>query len=240
MTISLKMRFIIAILMGVMASGLTAIYLRGEEKRIQERFKMTTVLCTKRFVPSGQLLSGELLEERQAPVVYLQPTAVFSKKEILSAQGAALYKSRDNFMKGEQITRSKLIPVSEGIGLSWSLPAGTAAMALRLDLARAVAGLVQPGDHVNVICASEMSGRSAHTVTTEILKGVPVVAVDDAVWDPDGAPLEKTPNKDLPSDSILVTLAVPLKQTAAFTLAADRGRLTLALLPSAEGGEHKK
>jgi pilus assembly protein CpaB len=219
--------------LGIIAAVVTAVliqtYLQRAERKLETRFKMTTVLTAKRYISVGKNIGADLVAETEIPVAYVEPGALQSLTELKDQKGALPWKSRIGLMKGEQITKSKLFRVEDALSLAWTLSPGHNAVSFRLSLEKAVSGLVQPGDRVNVFCTMDPQPGWDATETREILHRALAVAVEDRVWDPSGAGIEKRDPKNVANDSILITLSLTPREAALAALAMDKGRISLAL-----------
>jgi pilus assembly protein CpaB len=197
------------------------------ERQVAGGARTVPVLVMRKAVPAGQVVAPESVEERQIPAAFVEPQAVRERRDIAGAR------SRLPLEPGEQLTRSKLASAKSRLGLSWTLPPGRRALALRLPAEGAVAGQVVPGDWVSVLAAV---GRNIGFAP--VVDRARVLAVQDRVWEPGGPP--SSPQNGLGNESILVTLMLTPEQAARVALAADRGRLTLALVSPLDAGETER
>jgi pilus assembly protein CpaB len=228
-----RWRLAASLMFGVVVAIVTQIYFSRTEHRLQTRFTLATALRAKRFIDRDHAVTADLVEEVSIPGEAVQPTAVRSKKELLDAAGRdGAYKARTAFLKGEFLMRSKLYQDNAAQGLGWLLPSGQTALALRLAPEQAVAGLVQPGDWVHVLCTIQPSVDRA--LTRIILRRVQILAVGDQIYDAAAAALTKNTSKNMANDTLLITLGVTPAQAALAALASEKGKLTLILAPSLE------
>lgn len=191
-----------------------------QEKKRHDQEKMTPVLVAKKFIPGGRVLGEGMFQEINIPAAYAQPSAIQSKNELMDESGRLHFKTRIGLLKGEQITKSKLLDEKSAAGLAWVLSPGQAAFTIRLPLEKAVGGLLQPGDWVQVINIGEKSAQMLFELTQ-------IIAVQDRIID--AAPTEKAPNESSTNDTILVTIGVTPSQATEVAWAAERGRIALAL-----------
>jgi len=221
MGLSLFMGFLVAV--GAWA------YLEQAERKMKNQYTMTTVLQAKKYIKEGKNIEPHLVEEVPIPVAYLPPTALKTKSDLLNTKGEVLYTARVGLLKGEHISKSKLFEAGSLRSLAWTLSPGQTAVSIRLNPEQAVAGLVQPGDSINLYATfDEQPGISA-VQSRLLLSRVLVLAMGNQVWDPSGVSMKKTTDATSSVESLIVTLAVTAEEAGGVALASDRGRLLLAL-----------
>ncbi len=225
-----KLRGIVCLGLSVVVGGAVWIYLRRAEQKIQSLYKMTTVLCARKYVASGKVVSEDILESVPVPVAFLQPTAVQKKEDLLDKDGKPCYQTRIGLLKGEQITKSRLVLAGVFSGLSWILPDGVTAQTLKLSAEQAVGGLVQPGDWVNLICVIDKQPGWGKLQALTLLERVRVLAVNQSLWDPALAAGEKGYSKTEGGESFLVTVEVAPTDASLVALASEKGRIILTLV----------
>lgn len=101
------------------------------------------------------------------------------------------------------------------------------AVTIGVNRATSQAGLIYPGDHVDVILTVEIreqQAREASTFTTTILEDVRVIAVDRQVEGSQGQP-----KKSSRSDTSTVTLEVLPSEAERLVLATAKGQISLAM-----------
>jgi len=223
-----KMRLLLSLTGGLLLGVSIWVYLKRAESRLNAQVRMVSVLRARKFVPAGKPLALELIEESRVPEAYLEPNALCLVSDVRDSKGNFIYQARTSFVKGEQITKSRLVKTGAPFSLSWIVPPGQSAQTLRLSLEQAVGGHLQPGDDVDILCTldSPSGGSGPHTIA--LFTGIRVLAVNDRMWE-EGAINAKN---DLPSsdrDFILITVALPIVEETVLALGADKGRLCLAL-----------
>ncbi len=199
-------------------------FLEKQQDRLINASKMTPVLRAKRYIGVGKNLTVDVVETIEMPERFVPPGALADKSALLNAQGKPRFKARVGLPKADIVLRSELADDSSSMGLAWTLQPGETAVALRLNLDDAIAGLLRPGDLVHVLWTS--SGRARLLLTN-----VRVGAVQDKLWEgTGGAPAQADDfSKVMASDSILVTLILPPRDALLARLAAMQAHVTLAL-----------
>ena len=171
-------------------------------------------------VPARALLNATLVTEVKRPVSEIDPDAVADRSEL-----AGKY-SLITIPAGSVVTRSK-IGIAGANALPARLPIGMRAVSISIDRVKGVAGLIQPGDRVDVIAvpprvASEVPRASA------ILRGALVLAMGNEVETTSATP--SPDNQNLTT----VTLALTPRQVDLLASADLNTTLRLALRPPKE------
>src|ERR1700736_484989 len=120
--------------------------------------------------------------------------------------------------ENEPILESKLASVQSGAGLPATIPEGMRALSIAVNDVVAVAGFVMPGTMVDVLVTGQTAGGA--NITKTILENVRVLAAGQKIeQDRDGKP------QTVP----VITLLVSPEDAAKLTMAANQGKLQLAL-----------
>ena len=194
------------------------------------------VLAAARDLPVGALIRDADLSELAVPAESVHGT------HLLVEDGAAAtelrgYAVRKPIASGAALTRAALIAPWEQGFLAAVLKPGTRAVTIRVDPATRHAGLIDPGDRVDVILTAEVSitERERAVFTRTIVEDVRVVAADWRF----GEPSELSPGSDANAgnaraagartEMITATLEVSPVQGDHLVIAEHEGRLSLAL-----------
>ena len=224
-------------------------YLQGQEEAAQPATPVVEtpppppppeparVLAAARDLPTGTLL-------RDADLIELAVAAEsVHEAHLLVEEGAGAarlrgYAVRRPIASGAALTRSALIAPWEQGFLAAVLNPGTRAVTIRVDPATSHAGLIDPGDRVDVILTAETSitERERAVFTRTIVEDVRVVArdrrfVDETTGLPPGgdgaAGNAGTPKAR--TEMVTATLEVSPVQGDRLVIAEHEGRLSLAL-----------
>jgi len=122
--------------------------------------------------------------------------------------------------ENEPFLESKLAPKGAGGGLSVAIEEGMRALSVKVDEVVGVAGFVLPGTRVDVLLTLDKATKSSEPITQALLQNIMTLAAGQQIQqDKDGKP------KTVP----VITLLVTPEQAETLTLAANQGRIQLAL-----------
>lgn len=207
--------FLLPVLAGLAATSLVYAYL-GPAAGGRAKEEMTGVVVAVQAIPAKVQLTREMVVERQIPRQYVARGTMENIDQVVGKITLV------PLAEGETILETKLALENSRTGLTYHVPEGMRAMSLKADPVAAVAGLVEPGDRVDVVAVfpatADTSEWAAH-----IYENLLVLAVDSNTQA--GAPVERT--KDAPLNS--VTLAVTPVQSAWLALAEKNGHLEFIL-----------
>ena len=190
---------------------------------------MRKVFAAARALPVGTLLGEEDLRELE-----LEADAV--RRGHIVAEGAVAadvvrgHAVREALVVGEPLTWSAVVGPRQRGFLSAVLKPGTRAVTIQLEPGARQAGLIDPGDRVDVILTAGLkSAEGVESVLTRmILEDVRVVAVDRQVGGGGDEPVERT-------EIATATLEVLPSQADRLALGKHEGRLSLAVRSLAAG-----
>lgn len=215
-----------AVVASVAAVLLTRSYLSGRERQLQAEHTVTTteVLVTATGLEVGQTVSERTLTWQRWPSDNLHPRYVTRDKQpdaIHRLTGAA---ARQPLFAGEPVTDAKLVKREGASVLAVALREGFRAVTIRVDEAQGLAGLVRPGDQVDVILTHKLAlpgevERSEREVAEIIAGAVRVLGV--------GQDIKNADDKSKVAKSI--TLEVTPAQAEAVALGRVLGSLSLSL-----------
>ncbi len=130
----------------------------------------------------------------------------------------------------EPVFESRLAPSSaQGGGVAAVITPKKRAMAVKVDKVVGVSGFIHPGNRVDVLVTLSQTGKVTTPITKTVLENVLVLAT--------GADVEKTGNREKPTQVDVITLEVAPEEGEKLALAASEGKLQLALRNSADTGD---
>ena len=150
-----------------------------EEEPPPEPRETRRVLAASRALPVRTLLVKEDFTE-----IEVDPGAI-GKEHVLAPEGPAAHPLRSNVVReaieeGAPIARSAVVGPKQSGFLAAVLEPGHRAVTIQVGPATSHAGLVDPGDRVDVILSAELlvDGRDRRVFATTIVEDVRVVAID--------------------------------------------------------------
>jgi len=242
---------------------LVNVYLGNQKKQLLRDSTPVQVVVAARDIPEGTRLQSSLLETIEVPKRFLQPDAAKSSDELVDRQVSV------SVLAGTQILGS-MLAVNQNIGLAQKIDKGFFAVTVPVDTSSGVAGLLQPGDAVDVFVTVEVvdaatkkeppqGGGFAGPEKTEmmshrVLDDIKILAVDrrsyrsetgtvDTASDQAGSRFLDTSGNPRDSNEQAVetvTLAVNGEQAPKLTLAKEIGVISLALHSSWNDGKEPK
>src|SRR5262252_5321819 len=124
-------------------------------------------------------------------------------------------------VQNEPFLPMKLSSKDGGGGLPPAIPPGLRALSVKVNEVIGVAGYVLPGTRVDVVATVSPSQQPADTTSKVILTNVQVLAA--------GTKIERDTEKGKPIAVTVVTLLVDPSESEKLTLAANEGKIQLAL-----------
>lgn len=209
-----------AILLGGFSSSL--VY-RSLQKKIVRPAPGVAVV-----VAAHDLFPGEPLQESDLKMLTYPPD--FLPDGVLHSQSAALRQSLLlPLAKGSFVTSSNLVADKED-RLERFIPAGMRAAAVSVNDVTSVAGFARPGSVVDVLLTGPASdGRRLRSII--VVQRVRVLAT--------GSQLEGSPGKDV-REAHVVTLLVTPEEAEKLALAAQQGRIQLAIRNPSDGSQDQR
>lgn len=191
-----------------------------------------SILVAKKAMPTGAFVKQANLRWQPWPEGALDSSYIVEGKRNLKSFAGAVV--RRGILAGEPITDARLVKPGDRGFLAAVLAPGLRAISVPVNATSAIAGLVFPGDRVdlllshryNVIDPDKPSRRVPHVATETVLTDVRVLAIDQSTNDQKKKP-------DVPKT---VTLEVTPRQAEMVATAMDLGKLSLSLRSLARPG----
>ncbi|MBI6546150.1 MAG: Flp pilus assembly protein CpaB [Cyanobacteria bacterium NC_groundwater_1444_Ag_S-0.65um_54_12] len=205
-------------LLWAMAIGLgTSISFLFFLDRRQERGGATAeplvpVLLVREYVPAGSRLLASQFMLAKRPTAYVPAGAL---SELASATGRI---ASSDLLAGELLLAGRLYPPDHDVAkASLPVPPGKRAVTVAVDEVIGVAGFVMPGSLVDVLGTMDIAGQAT---TQLLLQKIQVLAI-----------AQDAKKKEDPEAKVVTsaTLAVTPRQAQILILAADRGKIRLAM-----------
>lgn len=181
----------------------------------------TRVLVASRDLPTGSFVKPEHLRWQSWPNGHVAESyLVHGEAREDDVLGAVV---RRGIVAGEPISIGRIVKPGDRGFLAAVLGAGYRALAVPVDAASGIAGLIFPGDRVDIILSHSVGGaaqgQAVRRAAETVLTNVRVLALDQRVDDQNGDPkLAKT-----------ATLEVTPKQAELLAVVRELGHLSLSL-----------
>jgi pilus assembly protein CpaB len=226
-------------------AGITAFLVSGwmERQRAQinvkapeaPKAKILEVLVAKRNLGTGTFLKPGDITWQAWPAGSLQSAyAVQGKRKIKEFVGSVV---RSSIVAGQPVTDASVVKVGERGFLAAVLSPGMRAVSFPITAASGIAGLVFPGDRVDLILSHKIktatagkSGSKIRIASETVLTNVRILAIDQRTDDQKGKKSKKS------SVGKTATLEVTPKQAEMISVALNLGKLSLSLRSLARKG----
>ncbi|HAR62385.1 MAG: Flp pilus assembly protein CpaB [Candidatus Margulisiibacteriota bacterium] len=217
-----KKFLILAVILGLITTLAVNLYIKKQVKNVKEDIPQFPVVVAAINIKSRDVIVEQMVSLKYLPKEYILPDAVTVTKDAIGKVNSSV------LIPGEQLLKSKIKEKGSSLGLSFKIPPNKRAVSVRVASDAGIAGLIQPGDLVDVLVtfeglAGDAGGPQTRTIT--VLQQVEILAIDQTtefVGD------EKDKSSGY-SGNAVVTFALSLDEAERLTLANEKGRLSLAL-----------
>lgn len=214
-----KLRTVVfALIFGLVATLMAAVYIGSVKANVEEQAEKTPVLMAIGPIPAGTagaaLIEQSLVEKREVPKRYQARDALSG---IDSVKNKVLVTS---LSAGEQVTSGKFRS-GDNADVSLRLVAGNVAVTLPVDEGVGIAGQVRPGDRVTVY-GTFKPGPGGTDRTQQLLSGIEVLAVGVKAKDGGSVPGANKPT---------ITVSVNPVQAEKLVFTQEKGHIWFGVLP---------
>lgn len=231
--------FSVVMLLTYLNNQKQAVIQAANRKLQQIQASQVSVLVAKQDIPKGTTVEAELFEQAIIPKEYVQPQAATSLDRIAGMVTLA------PISKNEQITMSKLMSPREATGaggsLAMSTPVGKRAITISVDNISSVAGMVSPGDYVDVIATLPVPVRTAEgkqeaqAAVIPLFQNVLVLAVGQQIGALTPQQRQGRYEKEEKREaSPLITLALNSQEASLLAFVQEQGKVRLTLRSPAD------
>jgi len=214
-----RIRVFIVLVLAVTAGGGLALgtynYMQKAQHTTMVAMPTRQVVVSKANLDVGADLTREDLKAIDWPAGSV-PVGAFSKVEEVAGRGLIA-----PVVENEPILPMKLASKEAGSGLPPAIPEGLRAVSVRVNEVIGVSGYVLPGTRVDVVATVSPDDKKVNTTSKVILTNVQVLAA--------GTKIEKDAERGKPVSVNVVTLLVNPEESERLTLAANEGKIQLAL-----------
>ena len=213
-----RIRILMVLVLALTAGGVLAL---GTYNYVQRSPVQAASLPTKQVVVAaadmdiGAEVRREDLRVIEWPANSIPSNAISNPEEVIG-RGLVM-----PVIENEPILPMKLASKDAGSGLPPVIPPGQRAVSVRVNEVIGVAGYVTPGTRVDVVATVSPTQNQQDMTSKVILTDVAVLAA--------GTKIERDTEKDKPVAVNVVTLLVSPDESERLTLAANEGKIQLAL-----------
>jgi len=210
-----NLTLISAVLLALISGFFVWLYLASLRGNVVNPAGQTrTVVVAAQFIPARAKITRDMLQLSNRPALDAEPDALVNPAAAVGA-GALI-----SIPAGASITTAEITIGNEA--LASAVRPGMRAVSITLDRVRGVAGLIMPGDRVDIIAIPPRSGSETPVART-ILRGVRVLALGSRV------DTVATPTEADTQNLTTATLAVTPQQADLLAMADVNATLRLAL-----------
>jgi pilus assembly protein CpaB len=205
-----KLIFILALIFGLLTALLLYKYL-ADTKEALENMEYVKIVVAAEDIPAKTKVMEKMLTFKKIPKEYQHPNEIINPEDVVNKILLVPVTAGESIMSNQVLG-----PEERKEGLAYIVPNGKRALSIPVDEVSGVAGLIKPGDHVDILATLEINDTPFTSVP---LQNIEVLAVGKKIDDSIGEPVEyKT-----------VTLAVTFTQAKRLMMASQRGVIRLML-----------
>ncbi|MEA1961387.1 MAG: Flp pilus assembly protein CpaB [Bacillota bacterium] len=212
--------WVIAVICGLAAAGLSYYYLQGVKERYQPD-DLVQVIKAKVDIKQDTLITADQIEVIQSPKKYVHPQAQGVKNDVIGKIAIS------KIVAGEEILEGNLLSAGDKAHrLAYAIPAGSRAVSVPVNDVSGVSGFVKPGDRVDIIATVDIPMPDSQGVEKPVAFSV-LTLQDIEVLAVGGNPDTVIKKNDSGVDTL--TLSVTNEEAQPLVLASERGSLRLLL-----------
>ncbi|HEX9849174.1 Flp pilus assembly protein CpaB [Candidatus Deferrimicrobium sp.] len=205
----------IALLLALLA-GVGAYKFLSGQSRVAEQARLQTVGIV---VAQVDIPLGSTINPNQV-AVSPWPKESYPKDAIADPKVVAGRVALRDFLRGEPVVESKLVPLGKSTGLlSLKVPSGMRAFSIKVNEAVGVGGFIVPDSRVDVVVTTPITPNSQEKVSKIVLQDIRVLAA--------GQVIEQKENKPVTVNT--VTLALLPEEAEKLALAGNDGIIQLVM-----------
>lgn len=220
-----KLILILALVFSLVAAFLTFSYTEHLKKIYRASGNYAPVVVAEKRIPPRTVITPQMLKLMEVPVEYINNRAVVDTKDAIGKV------TKSEMFPGEQVLMDKLLgPKDQDDGLALKVSEGKRAVAIPIDDVSGLAGMLRPGDKIDVLTTFELQSQSTEksVMTSTIIQDVVILALGQQT-DSQGA------EKKIKTQST-ATLMVTPEQAQQLVLASERGSIRLLLRSPGDRG----
>jgi pilus assembly protein CpaB len=210
-----KLVIILALVFGLFTAYLVLTYLQDVEASLDDN-EYVEIVVANQDIPADSVISASMISMKRLPFQYVHSQEITDKSEVVGKILLVPINSGESIMKNQVIAQGE-----KKEGLAYLIPEGKRALTIPVDEVSGVAGLIKPGDRVDVIGTVSIGENPSKAYTLIVLQNIEVLATGQKM---DDSVAEKTP-----VEVKTVTLAVTLSEAKPLMMANQKGVIRLML-----------
>lgn len=222
-----RLILILAVVIGLVAAGGIYLFLSDMKKTYQDQGDFVQVPVARQRIPAKTQITSQMFELKEIPAKYINERAVVDPKEV---QGKI---ARSEILPGEQVLQDKLAKDKDAsAGLSFLLPPGKRAVTIAVNEVSGLAGLVKPGDRVDVMGTFDLQGavgQEKSSITSLLIQNADVLSIDQST-----NPAGNSQDTQKATPARTLTLSVTPEQAQPLILCSEKGSIQLLLRPATD------
>lgn len=223
-----KKLFLVSVLLALFTSLFIYLWLKKEQTKAQKQIPKVKILVAARPIPAREIVEKDMIRYEEIPSSPIADKIAQKEEEVVGKVATSA------IILGEALYKDKFIEKGAGAGLSFIVPLGKRAVTISVNNTTGVAGLLKPGDFVDVISTfdvpqTQVEGeqRPPLSMSITLLQNVQILALDTTT---EVSPPSPSSMAALPFPLYtLVTLAISPKDAERLTLLAEKSINRLAL-----------
>lgn len=214
-------RLMVATALGLATSGALFYYVNGSAKQASATVPTGSVLVAIAPIPANSKVAPDQVKVESRPVDFIPQGAASAPEQIVGRV------SKAELFPGEAVIDAKFFPTGQEASMVLPVPPGKRAVTVAVDEVVGVAGFVQPGSLVDVVGTFDVDNQPVSKV---ILQKIQVLAI-----------AQDYQKKDEQEAKVVssATMAVTPQEAEMLILAADRGKIRLAMRSANESEDVK-
>ena len=211
---------LVALLLAAMGASLLFFYVRRFEQEASGGEKVK-LLATVKPLERGAVITDDAISAREVPQAYVEDRAIknIDRQKIIGLKVG-------NTLAAQQTLQWSDLAVAneERRDLSGLIQPGNRGVAVKATSDDKSYALIQPGDYIDVIATMPSADKAETRTAVVLLQRIVVLAVGLDTESRVGVEGNKANTRDL-----ILTLSVNLQEAQLLALAADKGKLSVAL-----------
>lgn len=225
----MKKTFLLPIVLALLSTVFLGLYLYDIEQKNKAMTEPIKVVVASTRIEQGKAITSSMLKEKLVPKQYVQPKYISQIKDFYSDSNPA-FMAIVSFEEGEQITSTKILPITSDAGISNTIPDNKRAITIIFDRDE-IAGIISPGSRIDLISVIEYESKDKVFVEAScvIAQNLLVLSVGNNVIGGINDSKQENVTVNLP-----VTVAVSILEAQEIMLAQEKGIIKIALRPASD------